>query len=141
VPAGDELTDAAQALIAVWNNGAINCPGKLREGDDSLEPPDNQPYAGFTVKQGPRPNEFTSGPEFISFVEITINIWGIGLKDVGAVVAAARVALETTWTVANASFMRLEILPGWTNVNEKEARAGQKYRRAVMRYCLWTHRT
>jgi hypothetical protein len=57
------------------------------------------------------------------------------------VVAAARVALETTWTVANASFMRLEILPGWTNVNEKEARAGQKDRRAVMRYCLWTHRT
>ena len=142
MPVGDPLTDAAQALVQKWNAGAINCPGGLHEGDDSLEPPAAQPYAAFTVKQGPRPDEYSSGGEFVSYVEITITIWGIGLRDVGDVVSSAKLALETgDLTVPNATFMRLEPLPGWDNKLETTPKAGQKYRRATMRYSLWSHRT
>lgn len=140
---GDPLTDVAKAVIDFWNaTAAITTavPNGLHEGP--LESPaDERPYATLNVKQGPKQNDYGSQGDWLDYEEVTITVYGIGLKTVGDAVGVVKAQLETgTLTIANATFMRLECLPGWTNEPDAK-KSGQNYRKATLRYCVWNYRT
>lgn len=142
---GDPLTDVAKAIKAKWDASATitaNIPGGLHEGPLDA-PQDNRPYASLEVKQGPRPNEYGSEGDWLDYEEVTITVYGIGFREVGNAVGAAKGQLEVSGgalTIPNAVFLRLEVLAGWSNVKD-DKKAGQDYRKAIMRYCVWSYRT
>lgn len=138
---GDPLKEAAKAIKDKWDGTpAISAavPGGLHEGPKDA--PATSPYATLTVKQGPRPNEYASGGDWLDYEEATITIYGIGLVTIGDAVSTCKAGLEAgSLTIQNGAFMRLEVLPGWTNERD-DKKQGQDWRKAVLRYCVWAHR-
>jgi hypothetical protein len=143
---GNALADDGKAIVdkfAAIASIATLVPGGLHEGP--LDPPAAQPYATYTVKQGPRPNEYTSSGDWINYSEVTITLFGIGAKAVGDVAGSVQAGIETgSLTISNADWMRTERLPG--EINEAVTtpgdgtKSGEEYRRCLWRYCIWSHR-
>ncbi len=143
---GNPLVDDAKGFVTKWGtiaNVSTLVPGGIHEGP--LDPPADKPYATFSVKQGPRPNEYGSSGDWINYTEVTISIYGLQVKATGDVVGSVQTGLEIgSMTIDNADWMRTERLPGETNeavtFPGEGTKAGEEYRKCSWRICIWSHR-
>jgi hypothetical protein len=139
---GDPLGDDGKALVDAWAAIAgisTLVPGGLHEGP--LTQPPALPYASYTIKQGPRPPEFSTNGDWINYSEIGITVWGVGATAVATVMGGIASGLaSSTFNPANADVMRFERLAGDTNEAEDIERKGDQIRKCTLHYCLWTHR-
>ena len=149
-------SDVSKAFVSRWNASAAvvdAVPGGISADRvaTSVDKPVQRPYAEFSVKQGPRPNDHTTNGsaaefqnEWIDYQALTIKIHGVGKDAVGDVVSTVRAMMEAklpAWSVENTvGFMRLENLPGEANEIDPANKEGEDYRVATIPYCVWTHR-
>jgi hypothetical protein len=135
--------ETAEAMVSLW----LATPalvGLVHGGihKDRLVIPSARPYARIQVKQGPKPNGFSTGLRYLDYREATITVWGIGDVAVGSIVPTIIQTFDNkvlTFTNAAIGFVRCEPL-GATVAQEKEVRSGQDYRAATCRWCVWTDR-
>ena len=143
--------DAATAFQKRWNDAQL--PETVKGGlvrdqaaRDRGTSPDDRPYAVFSVEQGPHPNEYSTGGEWIDYRKIALKIFGVGEDSVSQALSTVRQGIEDRsffpWPLAGGTFMRLEPLPGEKiSVDPAGSREGEDYRVAEMAWCLWSERT
>jgi hypothetical protein len=136
--------ETAQAISVAWAAASMTSlvPGGLHK--DRLVAPTATPYARLSVKQGDKKNVFCSGHRYIDYREVKIEIWGIGDIATGTIVPAVQAFLDDpnaplVFSNPSVHFMRCEPLDV-TCTEVDEIKAGQEYRAAVFRWCVWTDR-
>lgn len=131
--------EVSKAVLAKWNASglATSVPGGLHA--DRLEQVTTKPYARLQVKQGPRPNERSTGRRMIDYREVIITLWGIGKAAVGVIVAEieATFADKPLSFPPGVGFMRCEPLQAQIDQEETQKQS-EDYRAATCRYCVWT---
>ncbi len=124
--------ETAQAVLVAWNSATLTLtpliPGGIHK--DKLVKPTAT-------------NQFSSGSRYIDDRLVTISIWGVGDVATGTIVPAVQNVLDDRPLTFTSPFvvgwMRTEPLDV-TCTEVDDTKAGQEYRAAVFRWCVWTDR-
>ncbi len=138
--------DVARAVFKRWDEAGLAelVPGGLR-GDRLPKAADAERpavYAQLLIKQGPRPNEYSTGGQYIDYRRVTIRLRGVGKAKIAQVHGAIKASLEdpdNPLEIPNAALMRLEPLAD--QIEQEETTAdGDDVCNSLLEWSAWSHR-